>query len=80
MSKKKKLPLDYFPALREKTDQETTPDYLNYLSNTIDQSHNTLLMEQSPYFKILTIFNTKKPLDLEDIKNIFNEVKNLKDV
>jgi hypothetical protein len=44
MSKQEKLLLDYFPALREKTDKETTPDYLNYLSNTIDQSHNTLLM------------------------------------
>jgi hypothetical protein len=37
-----------------------------------------LLMEQSPYYKIFTIFSTKKPLGLIDIQDIFNEVKKLK--
>jgi len=35
-------------------------------------------MEQSPYYKIFTIFSTKKPLGLGDIQDIFNEVKKLK--
>ena len=79
MSKEKKLLIDYFPPLRDKAEEETTPDYLNYISDTIDQSHQTLLMEQSPYYKILNIFNTKKPLGLDDIQNIFSEVKNPRD-
>ena len=78
MSKEKKLLIDYFPPLRDKAEEETTPDYLNYVSDTIDQSHQTLLMEQSPYYKIFTIFSTKKPLGLIDIQDIFNEVKKLK--
>ena len=79
MDDQEKLFLDYFPALRDKADKETTPDYLNYISDIIEKSHNTLLMEQSPYYKILNIFNTKKPLGLDDIQNIFSEVKNLRD-
>jgi hypothetical protein len=34
-------------------------------------------MDQSPFYKIATIFDTKKPLGLDDIQNIINEVKNL---
>ena len=41
MSKEKKLLIDYFPPLRDKAEEETTPDYLNYISDTIDQSHQT---------------------------------------
>ena len=59
MSKEKKLLIDYFPPLRDKAEEETTPDYLNYISDIIDKSHQTLLMEQSPYYKILNIFNIK---------------------
>ena len=78
MDDQEKLFLDYFPALRDKADKETTPDYLNYISDTIEKSHNTFLKEQSPYYKIFTIFSTKKPLGLDDIQDIFNEVNKLK--
>ena len=78
MDDQEKLFLDYFPDLREKADKETTPDHLNYVSDTIEKSHNTFLKEQSPYYIIFTIFSTKKPLCLGNIQDIFNEVKKLK--
>ena len=77
MTEKEKSSLDCPPTLRLKTDDETTPDYLNYIFDTVDKFHTTLLMDQSPFYKIATIFDTKKPLGLDDIQNIINEVKNL---
>ena len=78
MSDEKRLRPDYFPTLRSRVETETTPDYLNYLSDTIELAHNNLLKEHSPFYKILTIFNTKKPLGLNDIKSILDEVQKLK--
>ena len=77
MTEKEKSSLDCPPNLRLKTDDETTPDYLNYIFDTVDKFHTTLLIDQSPFYKIATIFDTKKPLGLDDIQNIINEVKNL---
>ena len=57
---------DYCAPLRIKRDDETTPDYLNYISDAIDQAHRDIL-QFSPYSKILSIFENKKPLGLDDI-------------
>lgn len=72
-----RLSKDHFPALRPRAETETTPDYLNYLSDTIELAHDKILQDQSPFYKILKIFNTKKPLGLDDIQNIFNEAQKL---
>jgi hypothetical protein len=77
MIKKEESILDRPPNLRPKYAEETTPEYLNYISNTIDQFHEKLLMEKSPFFKILNIFQANKPLGLDDIQEIINEVKSL---
>ena len=77
MIKKEESILDCPPNLRIKLNEETTPEYLNYISNTIEQFHEKLLMEKSPFYKILNIFQANKPLGLDDIQNIIKEVKSL---
>jgi len=77
MSDHNSLSPDYFPALRSRAETETTPNYLNYLSDTIELAHDKILKDHSPFYKILTIFNTKKPLGLDDIQNILNEAQKL---
>jgi hypothetical protein len=69
--------INNFPTLRDKRLDETTPEYLNYIFDTVDQAHDELL-KTSPYYKIASTFKTKKPLELGDIKVIYNEVKRLR--
>jgi len=76
MTKLQKPFADYFPELRERQEGETTPEYLNYLSDTIRTSHAEVL-KLSPFHEILEIFESKKPLDLPEIRAIFDVVKKL---
>ncbi len=69
--------MNNFPPLRDKRLDETSPEYLNYIFDTVDQAHDELL-QLSPYYKISHIFKTKKPLDLADIKSIYDEIKRLR--
>jgi len=41
-----RLSKDHFPALRPRAETETTPDYLNYLSDTIELAHDKILQDQ----------------------------------
>lgn len=68
---------DQLPELRDQNKNETTPEYLNYINETVNKAHADIL-QFSPFYKISHIFKTKHPLDLKDIKDIFNEVKKSK--
>ena len=68
---------DQLPELRDQNKNETTPEYLNHINETVNKAHADIL-QLSPFYKISHIFKTKHPLDLKDIKDIFNEVKKSK--
>ena len=53
---------------------ETTPEYLNHINAQVNKVHEDLI-KLSPFYKISKILKTSKPLSLNDIKDIFNEVK-----
>ena len=77
MSDFSKILSDQLPELRDQNENETTPEYLNYINETVNKAHADIL-QLSPFYKISHIFKTKHPLDLKDIKDIFNEVKKSK--
>ena len=77
MSDFSQILLDQLPELRDQNKNETTPEYLNYINETVNKAHADIL-QFSPFYKISHIFKTKHPLDLKDIKDIFNEIKKSK--
>ena len=76
------------PRLKDKSEFETTPDWLNYVIDTINDSANesaktiTLFVNKdvSPVHQIRKIFKNNKPLSLRDIKNVERHVRNIKRV
>tara|TARA_B100000780_G_C21025469_1_gene411042 strand:+ start:399 stop:668 length:270 start_codon:yes stop_codon:yes gene_type:complete len=75
---------ELLPKLELKNAFNTTPEYLNYISNSIDkvilQAEDLLLTGHSnlsPIYKIKTIFNNK-PLDLNDIKEIEQQANKIR--
>ena len=76
------------PRLKDKSEFETTPDWLNYVIDTINDSSNesaktiTLFVNKdvSPVHQIRKIFKNNKPLSLRDIKNVERHVRNIKRV
>ncbi|MBT3851744.1 MAG: hypothetical protein P8L73_06260 [SAR86 cluster bacterium] len=63
-----------FPEIRDRKDDETTPEYLNYIDQIVTQAHEDIL-KLSPLYQISSTFRDHKPLDLGDIKTILSEVK-----
>ena len=63
-----------FPEIRARADNETTPEYLNYIDQIVSQAHEEIL-KLSPFYKIFSTFRDQKPLGLDDIKIIFTEVE-----
>ena len=76
------------PRLKDKSEFETTPDWLNYVIDTINDSANesaktiTLFVNKdvSPVHQIRKIFKNNKPLSLRDIKNVERHVRNIRRV
>jgi hypothetical protein len=82
------------PRLKDQSEFETTPEWLNYVIDTINASIDakkgvygkvegvTLLVNQevSPVHQIRKIFKNNKPLSLKDIKNVKRHVRNIKRV
>tara|TARA_B100000767_G_scaffold259477_1_gene269260 strand:- start:2814 stop:3083 length:270 start_codon:yes stop_codon:yes gene_type:complete len=75
---------ELLPDLELKNSFKTTPEYLNYISDSIDQviaqAEHLLLTGHSkltPIYKIKTIF-TNKPLDLNDIKEIEQQANKIR--
>ena len=75
---------ELLPKLELKNTFNTTPEYLNYISNSIDkviaQAEDLLLTGHSnlsSIYKIKTIFDSK-PLDLNDIKEIERQANNIR--
>ena len=66
--------LQFSPKLRDKKEGETTPEYLNYINKKINLTHEEIL-KFSPFCRISEILKNTEPLSLQDIKEIFNEVK-----
>ena len=65
---------NHSPKLRDKKEEETTPEYLNYINQMVNETHESIL-QLSPFNKIAEIFKTTEPLSLKEIKEIFDEVK-----
>ena len=78
---------ELIPKLKDESSFDTTPAYLNYLSDTIEQAlepkrgfvHLTN-KNVSPVYQIRKIFNENKPLSLEDIKEIKHHVVNIQKI
>ena len=78
---------EFLPNLKLRNFFDTTPDYLNHISDSVDnailQAEELLLTGHSclrPVYKIKGIFDNK-PLDLSDIKEIedqANRIRNFK--
>lgn len=82
------------PRLKDKSEFETTPVWLNYVIDTITESIDakrgingkvegvTLFVNKdvSPVHQIRKIFKNNKPLSLRDIKNVERHVRNIKRV
>ena len=66
--------LQFSPKLRDQKEGETTPEYLNYINKKINLTHEEIL-KFSPFYRISEILKNTEPLSLQDIKEIFNEVK-----
>ena len=66
--------LQFSPKLRDQKEGETTPEYLNYINKKINLTHKEIL-KFSPFYRISEILKSTEPLSLQDIKEIFNEVK-----
>ena len=64
----------HLPKIRDQKEGETTPEYLNHINAEVNKAHEDLI-KLSPFYKISKILKTAKPLSLNDIKEIFNEVK-----
>ena len=66
--------LQFSPKLRDQKEGETTPEYLNYINKKINLTQEEIL-KFSPFYRISEILKSTEPLSLQDIKEIFNEVK-----
>jgi len=64
----------HLPKIRDQKEGETTPEYLNHINAEVNKAHEDLI-QLSPFYKISKILKTAKSLSLNDIKEIFNEVK-----
>jgi len=64
----------HLPKIRDQKEGETTPEYLNHINAEVNKAHEDLI-QLRPFYKISKILKTAKPLSLNDIKEIFNEVK-----
>ena len=64
----------HLTKIRDQKEDETTPEYLNHINAEVNKAHEDLI-QLSPFYKISKILKTAKPLSLNDIKEIFNEVK-----
>ena len=75
---------EFLPNLKLRNFFDTTPDYLNHISDSVDnaivQAEELLLTGHSflrPVYKIKGIFNNK-PLDLSDIKEIEEQANRIR--
>ena len=74
------------PRLKDKLEFETTPEWLNYVIDTINESvassNEVKFVNQdvSPVYQIRKIFKNNKPLSLKDIKNVEFHVRNIKKI
>jgi hypothetical protein len=77
------------PRIRPKEDGETTPEYLNHIFKTIEDSmfykegetaFSYINMERSPVFKIWKMSAKPDPFDLDDITNIFSWLKEIEKI
>ena len=72
------------PRLKDKLEFETTPEWLNYVIDTINESvassNEVKFVNQdvSPVYQIRKIFKNNKPLSLKDIKHVELHVRNIK--
>ncbi|MBL6902710.1 MAG: hypothetical protein ISR29_00725 [SAR86 cluster bacterium] len=79
-----KIIKEFLPNLKLRNSFDTTPDYLNYISSSIDkateQANELLLTGHSslkPLYKIKNLFKNK-PLDLSDIKEIEEQANRIR--
>lgn len=81
-----KLIEELIPKLKDKSEFDTTPDWLNYVIDTIEdalaKSDDIKFVDAnvSPVHKIRNIFKNNKPLDIEDIKEIEEQVSNIQKI
>ena len=74
------------PRLKDKLEFETTPEWLNYIIDTINESvassNEVKFVNQdvSPVHQIRKTFKNNKPLSLKDIKNVEFHVRNIKKI
>ena len=75
---------EFLPNLKLRNFFDTTPDYLNHISDSVDnaiaQAEELLLTGHSclrPVYKIKGIFDNK-PLDLSDIKEIEEQANRIR--
>ena len=82
---------EVIPNLKDRSEFDATPDWLNYIIDTIESSikeasgeykvkdGTTLFVDTmcSPVHIIRQIFKNNKPLSLEDIKEIEKQVRNI---
>ena len=82
---------EIIPKLKDRSEFDATPDWLNYIIDTIESSikeasgeykvneGTTLFVDAmcSPVNIIRQIFKNNKPLSLEDIKEIEKQVRNI---
>ena len=77
-----KLVEELIPRIRLQLDSETTPQYLNYIFDTIetlfaDEFHMIADMDRSPVVKLWKMSANPNPFDLEDVTNIQKLIKQI---
>lgn len=78
-----KLVEELIPKIRLQLDSETTPQYLNYIFDTIEESlfgdKFSIVgdMDRSPVVKLWKISGNPNPFDLEDVSNIYKLIKQI---
>lgn len=78
-----KLVEELIPKIRLQLDSETTPQYLNYIFDTIEESlfgdEFSIVgdMDRSPVVKLWKMSGNPNPFDLEDVSNIHKLIKQI---
>ena len=84
-----KLIEELVPRIRHMKDGETTPEYLNFIFKTIEDSMfyeegvtepSYINMERSPALKIWKMSAKPDPFDLDDITKIFSWLKEIEKI
>lgn len=77
---------ELMPRIKEKSEFDITPKYLNYISDLIDEATDRadkiLNVDQfiNPAYIIKNIFKNNRPLDIKDIKEIEYQLNQIKKI